>query len=318
MPPMVYLLSLAAMLAFAETALGQAKKPPLPPGRDPGGVAVALLVTRFDYTVPEIARRLARDGEGDLIGFDLIDEDNRPFGDSRADMPAHWGGDGTIVASNIVDAKIGTRLVPVRVNSRDPASLARAVAFIARTPARIVAVPMWGPRLEDWQPFRQAVERSPQLLFVVAAGDDGKDLDKDPVYPAAYLLPNVLVVTAASGAVLIGPSPRLQASANWGAKTVDAVALAETSALATALAAKAAAAVLSVSPGLSGAELKVRLIEQALYRREAETPPRTRSPAILVPTALNVQPVPDPAARVLDKTRVPERLEEPIRRDKTR
>src|SRR6185503_9453906 len=138
-------------------------------------------------------------------------------------------------ASKIVDAPNGTRLVPVRVDPRDPASLARAVAFIARTPARIVAVHMWGPRQEDWQPFRQAVERSPQLLFVVAAGDDGKDLDKDPVYPAAFVLPNVLVVTAASGGVLVSPSPRLHATANWGAKTVDAVALAENSALATAL-----------------------------------------------------------------------------------
>jgi Subtilase family len=318
MPPMAYLLSFAVLLALAGTALGQAKKPPLPPGRDPGGVAVALLVTRFDYTAPHIAQRLARDGEGELIGSDLIDNDNRPFGDSRAETPAPWGGDGTIVASKIVDAPNGARLVPVRIDPRDPASLARAVAFIARTPARIVAVPMWGPRQEDWQPFRQAVERSPQLLFVVAAGDDGKDLDKDPVYPAAFLLPNVLVVTGASGTVLIGSSPRLQASANWGANTVDAVALAENSALATALAAKAAAAALSASPGLGGADLKMRLIEHALYRREVETPPRTRSPAILVPTALKVQTVPDPAARVLDKTRVPERLEEPIQRGKTR
>jgi len=126
------------------------------------------------------------------------------------------------------------------------------------------------------------------------------------------------VVTAASGAVLVGPSPRLQTTANWGAKTVDAVALAQNSALATAIAAKAAGAALSVSPGLTGADLKLRLIEQPLHRREAETPPRTRSLAILVATALKVQPAPDPAARVLDKTRVPERLEEPIRRDKTR
>jgi hypothetical protein len=314
----VLLIHFLAMLAFGPLALAQTKKPPLLPGRDPGGVAIALLTTGIDYTSPSIARGLARDGEGELIGFDLLDNDNRPFGDGKIPTPAHGGDDGRTLAVAILDAASATRLVPVRVDPRVPASLARAVAFIARTPARIVAVPMWSASKEDWQPFRQAVEASPQLLFVVAAGDEGKDLDKDPVYPAAFGLPNVIVVTAASGAVPAGPSPRLQTTANWGAKTVDAVALAQNSPLATALAAKAAAAALSAAPGLTGTELKLRLIEQALFRREAETPQRTRSPAIIVPPALKRPAVPDPAARVLDKTRVPERLEEPIRRDKTR
>ena len=48
--------------------------------------------------------------------------------------------------------------------------------------------------------------------------------------------------------------------------------------LATAVAAKAAAAVLShAPPGLSGAELKLRLIQSSLPQRQGETPKRTRS-----------------------------------------
>jgi len=61
------LLHLIAVAAFAVAALAQEKKPPLPPGRDPGGVAIALVTTGIDYTVPEVAQRLARDGEGELI-----------------------------------------------------------------------------------------------------------------------------------------------------------------------------------------------------------------------------------------------------------
>ena len=80
---MVLLLFLAA-LASAPMAVAQTKKPPLPPGRDPGGIAIALLTTGIDCTLPHIARGLGRDGEGELIGFDLADGDNRPFGDNRA------------------------------------------------------------------------------------------------------------------------------------------------------------------------------------------------------------------------------------------
>jgi hypothetical protein len=304
-----------ATFALAPMAVAQTKKPPLPPGRDPGGVAIALLTTGIDYTLANVARGLARDGEGELIGFDLVDNDNRPFGDGRAQTPPHWGGDGTILAIDILDPTIGARLVPVRVDPREPASLARAVAFIAQTPARVVAVPMWSLRKEDWQQFRQAAERLAQLLFIVAAGDDGKDLDKDPVYPAAFALPNVLVVTAASTVANRVPSTQVLATANWGGNTVDAVALAGNSALATAVAAKAAAAIASRSPGLDGAEFKLRLIQASSIQREGETPQRTRSLAVLVPMVVRVQPVPDPSARILDKARVPELLQQPDRRD---
>jgi hypothetical protein len=299
----VLLLHFASMLALGPMALAQTRKPALPPGRDPAGVAIALLTTGIDYTLPTIAGHLARDGEGELIGFDLIDNDNRPF-----------GGDGTALATNLLDPAIATRLVPVRVDPRDPASLARAVAFIAQTPARIVVVPMWGQRKEDWQPFRQAVEHFSQLLFVVAAGDDGKDLDKEPVYPAALALPNVLVVSAARAGLDAPRSVQMLPAANWGANTVDAVALSGDSVAAAAVAAKAAAAMLPHSPSLNGAELKLRLIQTSVIQRAGETPQRTRSLAVLAPMVLR-QGITDPSQRILDKARVPERTQEPTRRD---
>ena len=77
------LLHLIAVAAFAVAALAQEKKPPLPPGRDPGGMAIALVTTGIDYTVPEVAQRLARDGEGELIGWDLEDQDRKPFDRSK-------------------------------------------------------------------------------------------------------------------------------------------------------------------------------------------------------------------------------------------
>jgi len=173
-----------ALCALVRAAPAEVRKPPLPPGRDPGGVAVALFTTGIDYTDPEVAVRLARDGEGELIGWDAADADNRPF--AARGGAANWGGDGTLLARALGGP--GRRLVAVRIGPTDPASLARAVAFIAATPARIAVVPMWSSAKATWEPFRQAVLQHGDLLLIAAAGDEGKDIDREPVWPAAFQL----------------------------------------------------------------------------------------------------------------------------------
>jgi hypothetical protein len=177
----------ALLLSSAASAAG---KPALPPGRDPGGVAIALFSTGIDYTLPGLAARLARDGEGELIGWDAVDGDNRPF-PAVTPAAANWGGDGTLLAREV---GAGRRLVPVRIGPTDPLSLARAVAFVAATPARIAVVPMWSTVRDDWEPFRRAAASFGDLLFVVAAGDEGKDGDRQPRWPAGFGLANLLVV----------------------------------------------------------------------------------------------------------------------------
>src|SRR5690606_1298097 len=46
-----------------------------------------------------------------------------------------------------------------------------------------------------------AIARNPDTLYVVAAGNDGEDLDSGgtPTYPCMYGLPNVLCVGASTG-----------------------------------------------------------------------------------------------------------------------
>ncbi len=210
--PRLWVLCVVATLVSVSPAAGQ-RDPPLPPGRDPGGVAIALIGTGIDYTLPEVARRLARDGEGELIGWDLVDNDNRPYhasGDAGA-----WGGDGNALVRAIGAA--GRRIVPVRIDPDDPRSLARAVAFVAHTPARIVVVPAWSRKQSDWGPFRQAAIHFKDLLFFVAAGDEGKDIDREPVWPAAFGLANVLVVSA------VAPEGVASGAPNTGARALDAL-----------------------------------------------------------------------------------------------
>jgi hypothetical protein len=216
------LTALVGLVLTAFAAAAQGKDPKVPPGRDPGGVAVALLSSGIDYTVPEIAGRLARDGEGEIIAWDFIDNDNRPFDVTGWQTPANRGGEAADVAAHLANAAAhsGVRIVSVRVDPADPATLARAVAFVARTPARVVAVPMWSDRAEDWELFRQAASHFTELLFVVAAGDGGRDIDREPVWPAAFKLQNALVVTSATRRGDGAGGTRV--IANRGAATVDA------------------------------------------------------------------------------------------------
>src|SRR5262249_13897079 len=90
---LAWLLVMTGTMVWAELATAQGRKPKLPAGLDPGGVAIAILSTGIDYRAADIAQRLARDGEGDLIGWDLVDRDNRPFNEAAAETPAALGGD---------------------------------------------------------------------------------------------------------------------------------------------------------------------------------------------------------------------------------
>ncbi len=288
----VVLAALAAALVLPAAAQ-QTKPPRVPPALDPGGVAIALLSTGIDYTQADIAARLARDGEGEPIAWDFADNGNRPYLASPNGTPANWGGDGTALARVILNVReIPTRLIAVRIDPDRPAALAPAVAFIARTPAAIIVVPMWGTRA-DWEPFRQTAQQFPQLLFIVAAGDGNTDLDKDPVYPAAFGLDNVLVVSAVSFA-----DRDWQFRGNWGASTVDAVAPVALlpggpplppplTGRAAALAALVAAQQIAGDVALSGSKLKEKVISAAPWQM-TETPPRTRTQAVIIPVVANL------------------------------
>ena len=222
--------------------LAQEKKPLVPPGRDPGGVAIAIITTGIDYTVPELAQRLARDGEGELIGWDLQDNDRKPFDKSKGGTRPEWGGDGTLVASLMLGTRT-VRLVPVRVDPGDPASLARAVAFVAQTPARVAVLPMWGTAREDWEPLRQAAMRFRDVLVIVPVGKGPQ-----PVYPAALGLDNILAVEQRTGSVdtaVFGSGVQRLSGAQR----------------ATAAAGGAAAELLAREPGLDVGTLKRRLVE---------------------------------------------------------
>ena len=149
--------------------------PHLEPGRDPGGFAVAILANGFDYTKPALAAVLARDGEGEAIAWDAVDEDARPF---EAD------GHGTHEALAVA-AHGGVRIVQVRIARSDRASLARGIAFAVQTPAKIVFLPHTAQDAEGRTILTAAAKKFAHVLFV---RESGKPDNGDPEHDAANLL----------------------------------------------------------------------------------------------------------------------------------
>ena len=177
------------LLACALTSRALAADPKVPPGTDPGGIAIALIGEGVDYTDPQIAERLARDGEGEIIGWDLVDGDRFPYaaGTPSTDTPS-----GTDLARRLLKVYKHARLIPIRVASLEPTTIAKVVALLAKTPARIVAIPAWGTDRAQWELFRQVAEQARGLLLVVSAGDQPALMSAAPTWPSGFRLDNVV------------------------------------------------------------------------------------------------------------------------------
>jgi subtilisin family serine protease len=273
----------AVVLAFAlcETALAQASrpKPAVPAGVDPGGIAIALIATGIDYTHPEIKDRLARDGEGELIGFDLIDNDHRPY--AATSLPGNEDGAvDTILARRILSTYRHARLGPVRVDPKDKVMLGRALAFTATTPARVVAVPLWGDSRETWTFFQQAAEQVPDHLLILPAGDADAVAQGRAQYPAALNLKGALIVAAANETMQRGTlarpgAPRIDALmlGRGGSWFPGIVPTAADAIEAVALAAGLAACAQHGQPPLGAQEIRERLLALAVRKEGPRATP---------------------------------------------
>ena len=149
---------------FSTVAQTPRAKPPVPVGVDPGGVAIGFITTGIDYTLPTVARCLARDGEGRLIAWDVVDRDPLPY------RPHGEGtiSDNALFVGFACEGRV--RIAAVRVDPADPVTISRAIAFLATTPARVVVIPA-GTGPADWKPLLAAAEAFRQMLVVVAAAN---------------------------------------------------------------------------------------------------------------------------------------------------
>ncbi|MEM8687097.1 MAG: S8 family serine peptidase [Pseudomonadota bacterium] len=206
---------------LADTDRREPLNPPVPAGTDPGGVTVAHIDSGVNYTLPQIAERLARTADGDAVGYDYWDMDKRPFDVDAARSPFYPLRHGTLVSSILVREAPDIRLIAYRYPRPDMSRMAEVLAHASKNGAKIVAMPLGSNTRANWAVFKDAAARHAEMLFVVSAGNNGRNIDEAPVYPAVFDLENLLVVTSST------ISGRLAPGSNWGPDSVDLMVPAE-------------------------------------------------------------------------------------------
>lgn len=188
---------------------------PWPEGSEPNGPRVALIDSGLAYDLPLFRDRLARDVSGMPLGYDFWDLDPLPYDGDTSRNPFQPIRHGTPVASILAREAPDAALMPFRYPRPDMSRMGALIERIAKSGARIAAMPLGSRNPEEWNAFEAAMRAHPELLAIVSAGNNGRDIDASPLWPGTLELDNMIVVTSADD---LG---RLADGSNWGAKSVD-------------------------------------------------------------------------------------------------
>lgn len=209
------LLLLTCTLLSADELDNPALLPPaIKPATNTPPVRVALVDSGVNYQLPQINARLARAEDGKLIGYDFWDMDGLPF-DSHPNDRGGVQRHGTRTASLLIKEAPFVELVPYRYPRPDMQRMSDLIVHAEKHGVRIIGLPLGGNRREQWTAFEQAASAHPHILFIASAGNNGRDIDQQPVFPASLPLANMLVVTSADD------FGRVAEGVNWGRVSVD-------------------------------------------------------------------------------------------------
>jgi hypothetical protein len=151
-----------------------------------------------NYLLPEIASRLARTSDGEILGYDYWDLDRRPFDALPLPDPFFPDHHGTPIASLVLEEAPVAKLIPYRYPRRDMARMATLIEDAAGRGVRVMNLSLASRGRDEWLPFREAARTHPKMLFVIAAGNYDCSFEQELFYPAAFRLPNMVVVTSAT------------------------------------------------------------------------------------------------------------------------
>ena len=182
---------------------------------------LALVDTGVNYNLPIVQEHLALNNEGQLIGYDFWDDDDRPFDkDPRKNIffPLHHG---TSVFSVLTQNLGGLKAAVYRFPANNMCHFSDLIEHADRTGIRIINLSMGSNSAKDWECFYESAKRHVDILFIVSAGNGGLNIETNHVFPASFDLDNIVVVTSSD---LFGRLPR---HSNYGPQSVDFMVSAE-------------------------------------------------------------------------------------------
>jgi subtilisin family serine protease len=201
-------------------------------------VIVAVVDSGIDYTHDDLQNNIVvntreipgngidDDGNGyidDVRGYDFVDQDADPMdinghGTHCAGVIGAQGNNGL----GVVGVNWNVGLLPVRVltneGSGSLSDVSAGIVYAVNRGASVINLSLGSPDfsqiLEDAIQYAQDND----VLIVAAAGNDGSDNDKTPVYPASSTKSNVITVAAST------PGDILAYFSNYGVDSVDVAA----------------------------------------------------------------------------------------------
>ena len=192
--------------------------PPIPEMEDENfnpKLLVAMVDSGVNYLLPEIFNRLGRDINGKMLGYDYWDQDTLPFDAHPAASPFFIQRHGTQTASLMLREAQQVGLVSYRYPRPDMSRMRFLIKHAHNLGLRIIGMPLGSNKHTNWETFENSAKAHPDMLFIVSAGNNGRNIDAEPVYPAGLDLDNMIVVTSADD--YLYPAERT----NWGKESVD-------------------------------------------------------------------------------------------------
>lgn len=266
---------------------------------------IAVVDAGFDLRDPRLAHAWVRDERDQILSIDLRDEGD-PIARALPTVAGHGHAVASLIAARPPHGESVPQgvlpqatLLPITVASGeagpawrtprgDASTVLEALRVAADLGARVVNVSLGVPvspqelRRLSADPVWDRLEELGAVV-VCAAGNDGRDLDREPLFPASVPRAGVIAVMAiAADGSLLGHDGKPRASGirtAVGGSTIDLAApgaelpaagprtrveLVEGTSFAAALVSAAAAALIAKEPQLDSAEVVERLVESSV------------------------------------------------------
>ena len=169
--------------------------PKLPKGISNNKNIIALIDTGVNYTLLQLHKNIAFKNKK-LLGYDFWDNDNFPFDQDPRNNPFYPRHHGTTVFSVLSREAPKSTIAIYRFPALNMCKFKELIEHIAKNSIRIVNLSMGSSNIYDWLCFQEAALKNNKILFVVSAGNNGFDIDKNPIYPASLKLDNIITVTS--------------------------------------------------------------------------------------------------------------------------